>query len=332
MGVGDVPSVPSLALGSGEVTLESMTAAYAAFANKGNVPTPRMIRRVEDRNGEVLFTAEPSATQAISETTAFLMASMLADVINAGTGARARGLGFTLPAAGKTGTTNEFHDAWFVGFTPSLVAGVWVGFDQPRTIFPEAFAGEVAVPMWTGFMKAATKGDKPRWLRAPKGLTTASVCRLSGQLARSGCEHAEVVGEDGRIEHRSAVYTEYFVSGTEPTVECALHQPRGVLGAIAAVFGAGGGEEREAPPAPPPAPPPAAAEAGLPAPEPAAAVEAAAPAPSVVEAPPAPEKKKKRGFWSRFFRLRDRGDEAAKDGPEATAGQEVQNEQEPTNK
>jgi membrane peptidoglycan carboxypeptidase len=288
-----------------------------------------MIRRVEDRNGEVLFTTEPSVAPAISETTAFLMASMLADVINAGTGARARGLGFTLPAAGKTGTTNEFHDAWFVGFTPSLVTGVWVGFDQPKTIFPDAFAGEVAVPMWAGFMKAATKGDKPQWLRAPNGLTTASVCRLSGQLARPACEHAEVVGEDGRIEHRSAVYTEYFVRGTEPTVECTLHQPRSVLGAIAAVFGGGGGgEEREASPAPPPT----AVEAGLPAPGAPAAVEAAAGAPSVVEAPPAPEKPKKRGFWSRFFGRRERGDDRSKDEQDPTGGQEPGNEQESKNK
>ena len=132
MGVGDVPSVPSLALGSGEVTLQAMTAAYAAFANKGRVPQPMVIRRVEDRDGRVLFTAEEKSTQAVSEATAFLMAGMMADVINAGTGARARALGFTLPAAGKTGTTNEYRDAWFVGFTPMLVTGVWVGFDEPQ--------------------------------------------------------------------------------------------------------------------------------------------------------------------------------------------------------
>ena len=92
MGVGDVPSVPSLALGSGEVTLQSMTAAYAAFANHGLVPTPMLIRRVEDRDGRVLYAApRTSSTRAISDTTAFLMSTMLADVINAGTGARARG-------------------------------------------------------------------------------------------------------------------------------------------------------------------------------------------------------------------------------------------------
>src|SRR5262249_23926100 len=114
LGIGDLPSVPSLALGSGEVTVASMTAAYAAFANRGYVPRPLLVRRVEDQDGEVLFKAQDVSVRAISETTAFLMSTMLADVENAGTGARARSLGFTLPAAGKTGTTNDFRDAWFV--------------------------------------------------------------------------------------------------------------------------------------------------------------------------------------------------------------------------
>ena len=228
MGVGDVPSVPSLALGSGEVTLESMTAAYAAFANRGVVPKPILIRRVEDRDRRVLYEAPKNAgVQAISETTAFLMSTMLADVINAGTAARARGLGFTLPAAGKTGTTNDYKDAWFIGFTPKLVAGVWVGFDEPRTILPNGFAADVAVPLWTAFMKTATRNDKPEWLTPPAGVTTATVCRLSGKLAAEGCSHADVVSDKGTIEQRSLVYTEYFGRGTVPTAYCDLHPTRG---------------------------------------------------------------------------------------------------------
>ena len=148
MGVGDVPSVPSLALGSGEVTLTSMTAAYAAFANQGRVPKPIVIRRVEDREGRLLYEAQVTSARAVSETTAFLMSTMMADVINAGTAAGARTLGFKLPAAGKTGTTNDYHDAWFIGYTPKLVTGVWVGFDQPRTILPNGYASDVAVPLW----------------------------------------------------------------------------------------------------------------------------------------------------------------------------------------
>jgi penicillin-binding protein 1A len=297
MGVGDVPSVPSLALGSGEVTLQSLTAAYAAFANEGRVPKPIYIRRVEDRDGRVLYAAEPSATPAVSPTTAYLMANMLADVINAGTGARARGLGFTLPAAGKTGTTNDFHDAWFVGFTPQIVTGVWVGFDQPRTILPNGYAGDVAVPVWAAFMKAATKGDKPRWLTQPRGITTATVCRLSGLLASDGCSDVEVVADDGRPERQSMVYTEYFVNGTQPTETCDLHARRGFLATLATVLTGDG--EHNAPPrlhdaGLPPAIPPVAAEA---------AASAAPPAEAAAQEPP----KKKRGFWSRLFGIR-RGD------------------------
>ena len=299
MGVGDVPSVPSLALGSGEVTLDAMTAAYASFANRGLVPRARVIRRVEDREGHVLYTAEQTATRAISETTAFLMSNMLSDVINAGTGARARGLGFTLPAAGKTGTTNEYHDAWFVGFTPSLVAGVWVGLDQPKTILPNGFAGDVAVPLWTSFMKAATKGNKPQWLRTPAGITTAPVCRMSGQLARRACEQADVVDDEGRVERRSMVYTEYFVRGTAPVAECAIHESKGFLGTIASIFR--GGERT-------PAPPPTIREAGLPQATTTVSPPSApttTPAPPSIVAPPPPQPMKKRGFWGRLLGLGD---------------------------
>jgi 1A family penicillin-binding protein len=285
MGVGDLPSVPSLALGSGEVTVVSMTAAYAAFANGGLVPRPNLIRRVEDRSGHVIFEAQDESTRAISETSAFLMASMLSDVINAGTGSRARRLGFTLPAAGKTGTTNDFNDAWFVGFTPRLAAGVWVGFDQPHTILPNGFAADIAVPLWTRFMKAATRNDSPMWLNPPPGVTTAVVCRLSGKLATEGCQDVEVVSDHGEIERRSTVYTEYFARGTEPTEHCDMHPTRGILAKIAGVFGT---EEKPAPPK--------LEDTGLP-PAPPAAVSA-----EPTETPQKPEEpKKKRGFWAKLF-------------------------------
>src|SRR5262249_39671104 len=163
------------------------------------------------------------SSRAITETTAFLMSTMMADVINAGTANRARRMGFTLPAAGKTGTTNDFNDAWFIGFTPHLVAGVWVGFDRPHTILPNGFAGDLAAPWGPRFRKAATQDDEPGWRAPPAGVTTASVCRLSGKLAGAGCEDVDVVSKDGQLERRSMVYTEYFVRGTEPTSVCDLH-------------------------------------------------------------------------------------------------------------
>ncbi len=97
------------------------------------------------------------------------MADMLRGVIDGGTGYGVRQGGFTLPAAGKTGTTNDYKDVWFVGFTPSLVTGVWVGYDQPQTIRRNGYAAELAVPMWTQFMKAATKGQKAAWIERPRG-------------------------------------------------------------------------------------------------------------------------------------------------------------------
>jgi 1A family penicillin-binding protein len=244
MGVGDVPSVPSLALGSGEVTLEAMTAAYAAFANRGRVPKAILIRRVEDHDGRVLFQDQPSATRAVSEPTAFLMSTMLADVVNAGTAAGARRFGFTLPAAGKTGTTNDFKDAWFIGYTPKLVAGVWVGFDQAKTILPRGYAADVAVPIWAKFMKIATHDDQPAWFNPPPGVVSAKVCRLSGLLAGEACNSVETIGNDGQVSRRSMVYTEYFAPGTEPTAVCSMHEPAGIVGHIADVFGS-------SPPSPP---------------------------------------------------------------------------------
>jgi penicillin-binding protein 1A len=288
MGVGDVPAVPSLALGSGEVTLLSMTGAYAAFANKGLVPQTALIRRVEDRDGQLLFESQDSSRRAISETSAFLMTTMLADVVNAGTAYRTRQMGFTLPAAGKTGTTNDFNDAWFVGYTPKLVAGVWVGFDQPHTILPNGFAADLAVPLWTRFMKVATRSDKPEWIVPPAGVTTATVCRLSGKLATEGCQDVEVVNNTGHIERRSMVYTEYFARGTTPDAYCDLHPTHGLMTKIAGFFGA-----QDHPP------PPTAHDAGLP-PAPAATsgtAPEATPAPAATTEPP----KKKRGFWSKLF-------------------------------
>ena len=285
MGIGDVPAVPSLALGSGEVTLQQMTAAYAAFANHGYVPTATLIRRVEDLDGRVLYQSTASSVRAISDSTAYLMSTMLADVINAGTGARARSLGFTLPAAGKTGTTNDYNDAWFIGYTPKLVAGVWVGFDQPRTIMPGGFAAEVAVPAWAKFMKVATRHDKPQWLTAPENITSAKVCRLSGMLATDGCQDVEVVSRTGQIERRSMIYTEYFAKGTEPSAFCDQHPTRGIMTKLAGIFGSEDGPT-----------PPRIEDTGIAPPKP-TATSGMLPQ---IENPPQPPKKK-RGFWSRVF-------------------------------
>ena len=293
LGVGSVPSVPSLALGSGEVTLISMTAAYGAFANEGMLTTPSLIRRVEAADGTVLYQAMPHAERAVSESTAFLITAMMADVIDAGTAWTARREGFTLPAAGKTGTTNDYHDAWFVGYTPKLVAGVWVGYDQPRTIIGNGYAAELAVPMWSRFMRTATRGDSPDWFEPPSTITTAKICRLSGRLAGEGCRDAVTVGKDGTPTRGSLEYTEYFVQGTEPTDYCPIHG-RGP-GQLAAISASSPGMDRAsgAPVVTRPATPATIGNRpGTDAPV------AAAPAP---EPKPEKEKEKKKGFWGRLF-------------------------------
>jgi penicillin-binding protein 1A len=134
---------------------------------------------------------------------------MLSDVIQRGTASSARTLGFKLPAAGKTGTTDDFRDVWFVGYTPHLVAGVWFGFDVPSRIMNEGFAGTVAVPAWATFMKRATANSKPDWFKAPPGVKRVTLCRRSGQLATDECR---LQGE---------VYDEYVVTGT--VSPCTAH-------------------------------------------------------------------------------------------------------------
>ena len=247
---------------------------------------PVLVRRVEDSDGKVLYQDAGKAERAVNASTAFLMSSMLADVINAGTGARARSLGFTLPAAGKTGTTNDYNDAWFIGYTPKLVAGVWVGFDQPRTIMPGGFAAEVAVPAWAKFMKVATRHDKPQWLTAPENITSAKICRLSGMLATDGCQDVEVVSRTGQIERRSMIYTEYFAKGTEPSAFCDQHPTRGIMTKLAGIFG--GSEDGPTPPR--------IEDTGIALPNPTATSGTL----QQVENPPQPPTKK-RGFWSRLF-------------------------------
>ena len=290
LNVGTPPSVPSLALGASDVTLQSLTAAYGAFADKGVVHTPMLVRRVEDNDGKILYENQVKSQQAVSESTAFLMSSMLADVVNAGTAYKARQQGFTLPAAGKTGTTNDYVDAWFVGFTPHMVTGVWVGFDQPQTIIANGYGGDLSVPIWASFMKVATKGDRPDWIDRPSNVVGVNVCRLSGKLPNDGCGNVEVVNDDGSIESRSMIYTDYFVRGTQPTTLCPLHPGRSVFATMANALGIQVGK---------PTPVPADA-AAVPA---TSGTTGAAPAQATPQSAQSDDqpKKKKRGFWSKLF-------------------------------
>ncbi len=210
VGLDHLPAVPSLALGTGEVSLLNLTSAYTSFANGGVLQPPVFVTRVEDADGRVIYRGQSVGRRVLSESTAYLMASMLADVVNHGTGYTARQSGFELPAGGKTGTTDDHADAWFVGFTPHLAAGVWVGFDRPQQIMRRGFASVVAVPAWAGFMKAATVGSKAEWIEQPAGVIRIRRCRESGGLAT---EYCELYGE---------VDTDYVSIGRAPEI-CPLH-------------------------------------------------------------------------------------------------------------
>jgi penicillin-binding protein 2D len=237
----ELPMVPSLALGTGEVTLLELTAAYSAFANRGMVASPRLITRVEDADGTTIWHAPEKRVQAISPTTAYLMSSMLADVVSSGTAATARAAGFSLPAAGKTGTTDEYADAWFIGYTPRVLTGVWFGLDRPAPIMRGGFGGVVAVPAWAQFMRQATKGAKPEWYPAPPDVEKVAICRLSGARATEACRHpvtpvdaivpavmdtlypSAAQAAAPAVPPEPPVYEDLFPVGSIPPDTCPLH-------------------------------------------------------------------------------------------------------------
>src|SRR5262245_11667764 len=256
-GLGPLPRVPSIALGSGEVTMLSLVSAYGAFANDGTLVPPTLLRRVTTGSGQVLYESQATPQSVIKPATAYLITSMLGEVIDAGTGAQVRRLGFDRPAAGKTGTTNDYRDAWFIGYTPSLVTGVWVGYDQPRTIMPGGYAAQLAVPLWTRFMMTVTRGTAADRFRAPASVTAARICPLSGKRATEACLR------------EAPVYTEYFEQGTEPIDECVYHslQNRAPLTFASATTLPGVPSTPEATAAAPASAPEPVAQAGQPSPQ-----------------------------------------------------------------
>ena len=201
----------SMALGTSEVTLLELASAYGVFANQGIRNDPLYILKVEDRNGNVLERNSPHPVEVLSEETAAVMTSMLQDVVDHGTGYPARLRGFTNPAAGKTGTMDDYMDAWFVGYIPSLVAGAWVGFDEKRTIGNGMTGARAALPAWTDFMMGATRGRPVENFEPPSGSLTRLICAESGMLA---------------TDHCPKVRAQSFNDGSQPTEACTLHPGR----------------------------------------------------------------------------------------------------------
>lgn len=206
-----LPAVPSLGIGAGEVIPIEVAAAYSVYPNLGIRVEPQAILRIEDRNGNVLRDFRPKRRKVLEDKAAYVMLSILRDVVDRGTGRfGVRGKGFAAPAGGKTGTTNESTDAWFVGFTPKMLTLVWIGLDKKQRIMHNGTGGLLAAPAWTAFMKEVVEeqGDVGQFPEPEDlGLKKVTVARTSGLLAAPFCQ--------------TSAYTEMFIPGTEPVRYCS---------------------------------------------------------------------------------------------------------------
>ncbi|MBI3302038.1 MAG: PBP1A family penicillin-binding protein, partial [Deltaproteobacteria bacterium] len=206
--VSPLPPYPSLVLGSAEVTPFEVAVAFSTLANQGLRVTPLTIKRVSNQDGETLERRAVQVEQAIPPEDAYLLTHLLEGVIERGTGRGARQKGFERPAAGKTGTTNDFGDAWFVGYTPDLLTVVWVGFDHREPL--KLSGAQAALPIWTEFMKRATAGRPVSGFTPPPGIVLVPIDRLTGFRATPYCP---------------TVIEEAFYAGEEPTLPCPRHAP-----------------------------------------------------------------------------------------------------------
>lgn len=202
-----LPRQLSLALGAGEVTPLELTSSYLILANGGLKWAPTTIRRILDHEGRVLYQSPAQPDRVLDPGIAFLITQALTGVLQEGGTASNIGKSFNRPAAGKTGTTEGNHDAWFVGYTPDLLACVYVGCDRNERPLPAA-ASRIAAPIWLEFMKKALAGKPARDFAMPNNVQSIAVCKETGRLATASCP----------------AISEYFLSGTEPTQYCEAHR------------------------------------------------------------------------------------------------------------
>jgi 1A family penicillin-binding protein len=198
----------SLALGTEEVTLKDLVQAYSPLASGGSRPEARTIIRIYDRTRHAFVENPPAVTPAIAPATAFVTTQMLKDVMTYGTAKSLKKFSQEHPSAGKTGTTNDYRDAWFVGYTPQLVTGVWVGYDKPRPGGKGFTGGAVAAPIWERFMRTAQATRPVADFTKPDTVVAVSIDPATGYLATTDCP-----------EKRD----EFYIPGTEPTEYCPKH-------------------------------------------------------------------------------------------------------------
>ena len=201
---------PALALGASDLTLLEITSAYGTFADSGRHAKPISIQYVENREGEILIENQVRQKQVLKPDIAYTVTQLLSGVIKNGTGRRARIMGLERPAAGKTGTTNDFTDAWFVGYVPNMTVGVWVGFDDPQQS-AEQEGARGALPIWTKFMLHALRGPVTNFSK-PSGIIFREIDKETGLLAYTGlCRPENIIQE-------------VFLVGQEPKVLCNAHE------------------------------------------------------------------------------------------------------------
>jgi 1A family penicillin-binding protein len=228
--------LPSLALGTAELSLLQLTASYSPFATLGERVHPRLIRLVEDTTGKKLWSPKVQRRRVMDDGVAYLVTDLLRDAVDRGTGRGARQAGFTGPAAGKTGTTDDGHDVWFVGYTPELLAGIWIGFDRPRAVVGDATGGDLAAPVWGELMRAVHSGrPTPEPWERPRSVVARSVDPPTGLILAEGC----------RPESGDAT-DELFLRSDLPSTICPAGEEEGrsiiarLVEGIRSVFGRAG--------------------------------------------------------------------------------------------
>lgn len=206
----------SSALGASDVSLYELVSAYSVFANQGIYVEPYFISKILDSEGNILEEHHPILMEALSAEVAYLVTYVLEGVIERGTAVKAKSLNRIL--AGKTGTTDDFTDAWFIGYSPSLIAGVWVGYDEKKSLGRNQIGGRVALPIWIDFMKEALKDKSNEDFSVPSGIEFIPIDRITGLRSSPGCK---------------SVILEAFIKGSAPTAHCSATQhieiqPRGL--------------------------------------------------------------------------------------------------------